>query len=259
MKFASLGSGSAGNALLISAASGQTETTVMLDCGFGPRQTEQRLGRLGLSPENLSAIIVTHEHQDHIGGVYKFARRYRLPVWMSLGTYQETTEDAHDVEINICRDGEKFAVGDLELQPFTVPHDAREPLQYCASDGQHKLAVLTDAGQATAHMMHAMEKSDALVLECNHDSEMLRHSVYPSFLKQRIKSALGHLSNKDALDILSRLDQSRLKKVVGAHLSLANNSPALVRQALQEGVRAAVTEITIACQEEGFDWIQIAA
>lgn len=257
MKFASLGSGSEGNALLISTQSGTTRTTVMLDCGFGIRETERRLERLQLLPADLAGIIVTHEHQDHVGGVFKFARRHRLPVWLTFGTYQATRDRCDDVEIHICRDGAVFAIGDLELSPYTVPHDAREPVQYVASDGALRLGVLTDAGHATAHLIEALAACDALMLECNHDIQMLRDSAYPPSLKQRIGGDYGHLSNQMAGEILSGLDKSRLKRVVGAHLSLKNNTPELARAALTDAVTERI-EVMIACQEEGFAWLEVA-
>jgi phosphoribosyl 1,2-cyclic phosphodiesterase len=257
LKFASLGSGSEGNALLISAVSGTTDTTVMLDCGFGIRETERRLARLGVEPQDLSGIVVTHEHQDHIGGVFKFARRHRLPVWLSFGTYQAVRRDCTNITFHICRDGDRLAIGDLELTPYTVPHDAREPVQYLATDGRARLGVLTDAGQSTPHLVQALGGCDALMLECNHDRQMLANSAYPPSLKQRIGGAYGHLSNQAAAEILGALDQTRLKKVVGAHLSRANNTPDLARSALCGALAAAQTEIMIACQEDGFDWIEL--
>src|SRR5689334_5377342 len=142
LKFASLGSGSSGNALVMSTQSDTSRTTIMLDCGFGIRETERRLERLDLKPTDLFGIVVTHEHQDHVGGVFKFARRHRLPVWLSWGTYQAVQHDTAGVEVRICRDSERLVLGDLELTPYTVPHDAREPLQYVATDGHVKLGVL---------------------------------------------------------------------------------------------------------------------
>jgi phosphoribosyl 1,2-cyclic phosphodiesterase len=257
LKFASLGSGSEGNALLISTGSGTTTTTVMLDCGFAIRETERRLERLGMLPTGLAGIIVTHEHQDHVGGVFKFARRHGIPVWLSYGTYKAVRKDTDGVRFSFCRDGEAFAIGDLQIIPYTVPHDAREPVQYVASDGARRLGVLTDAGHSTPHLVSALGGCDALLLECNHDREMLANSTYPPSLRQRIGGRFGHLSNDSSAEILRALDKSHLKTVIGAHLSKQNNTAELARASLVEGVGGADVDIRIACQEEGFGWVEI--
>lgn len=229
----------------------------MLDCGFGIRETERRLARLNMTPGDLAGIIVTHEHQDHVGGVFKFARRHRLPVWLTFGTYQATRDRCDGVALHFCRDGSAFAIGDLELSPYTVPHDAREPVQYVASNGALRLGVLTDAGHATSHLIAALGACDALMLECNHDRQMLRDSTYPPSLKQRIGGDYGHLSNQTAGEILHELDKSRLQRIVGAHLSLKNNTPELARMALTDVVADRI-DVMIACQEEGFGWVGVA-
>jgi phosphoribosyl 1,2-cyclic phosphodiesterase len=255
MKFASLGSGSEGNALLMAADDGDHRSIVMLDCGFGLRETERRLQRLGLDPGDLSAIFVTHEHQDHVGGVFMLARRYRLPVWISYGTLQAVKHKAEGVDIRLCRDGESVVVGALELTPYTVPHDAREPLQYVATDGKKKLGVLTDAGTSTTHMLKALGGCDALLLEFNHDAMLLAQSSYPQSLKARIGGPFGHLSNDAAAAVLAGIDRSRLSKVVGAHLSRQNNTPDLARGAIASVLGEAEVEVMIACQDEGFGWL----
>ena len=257
MRFASLGSGSEGNALLVSSGSGNARTTVMLDCGFGIRETERRLARLELLPTDVSGIIVTHEHQDHVGGVFKFARRHGTPVWLTHGTAQAVGADLRGVATHFCRDAQVIALGTLQIRPYTVPHDAREPVQFVIDDGRRKLGVLTDAGHATPHLIDALGGCDALMLECNHDRAMLADSVYPPSLKYRIGGAYGHLSNQTSSEILSAIDQVRLKTVVGAHLSRHNNTAALAREALSAAIDAARTKILIACQEEGFSWIDI--
>jgi phosphoribosyl 1,2-cyclic phosphodiesterase len=231
----------------------------MLDCGFAIRETERRLQRLGVGPEDLGGIVVTHEHQDHVGGVFKFARRHHIPVWLSFGTYQAVQKDCAGVDFHFCRDGERLVIGDLELMPYTVPHDAREPVQYVVSDGQCRLGVLTDAGQSTPHMIDALGGCNALILECNHDRHMLANSTYPPSLRQRIGGAYGHLANETAAEILGMLDKSRLKMVVGAHLSRQNNTPELARAALDSAFGGEAADVRIACQDEGFGWLTVAA
>jgi phosphoribosyl 1,2-cyclic phosphodiesterase len=229
----------------------------MLDCGFAIRETERRLQRLGMLPADLAGIVVTHEHQDHVGGVFKFARRHRIPVWLSFGTWQAVRKDCDGVRFQLCRDSERFAVGDLELTPYTVPHDAREPVQYVADNGRFRLGVLTDAGQSTPHLIQTLGGCDALMLECNHDRQMLANSTYPPSLRQRIGGAYGHLSNDTSAEILSALDKSRLRTVVGAHLSQQNNTPELARAALCSSIESDSTQVMIACQEDGFDWVEL--
>ncbi len=261
MKFASLGSGSDGNALLISSSAHESEhqTLIMLDCGFAVKETERRLARLAVAPEQLRGIVVTHEHKDHAGGVFAFARRHKLPVWLSQGTFQAVRDSRRNVNINFCRDGERFVVGDLEIFPYTVPHDAREPLQYRVGNGSCSLGVLTDAGQATSHLIKALSGCDALVLECNYERQMLTDSTYPATLKRRVGGAYGHLSNNEAAAILAALDQSRLKLVVAAHLSRHNNLPELAQNALASVVDVQQTELLIANQEAGFGWRKVMA
>ena len=164
MRFASLGRGSEGNALLISAASGTTHTTVMLDCGFALRETERHLQKMGVAPTDIAGIVVTHEHQDHVGGVFKFARRHKIPVWLTFGTYQAVKKHCDEVTFKFCRDGECFVIQDIELKPYTVPHDAREPVQYVANDGCFRLGILTDAGQSASHLIRSLSGCDALIL-----------------------------------------------------------------------------------------------
>src|SRR5208282_4459292 len=209
MRFACLGSGSEGNGLLVEVDS----TRVLVDCGFGVRDTVARLSRIGVAAETVTAIVVTHEHSDHIGGVAAFAAR-----------------------------------------PFPVPHDAREPVQFVCSDGNWRLGVLTDLGTSTAYVESSLSGCDALVLECNHDLDMLANGDYPYPLKQRIAGRFGHLDNGAAAGLLTKIDTSRLKHLIAAHLSQHNNRPELARAALAEAIGCAGDWIGIADQQLGFDW-----
>nr|HET7858716.1 MBL fold metallo-hydrolase [Caldimonas sp.] len=168
IRFCSLGSGSTGNATVVEASGGITTTRLLVDAGFSLRELELRLARAGLEPTDLDAVFVTHEHSDHIGCAIAFAEKHRLAVWMSRGTWRAIGERAVPARLGFVRDGERVALGDLELTPFTVAHDAAEPLQLRCSDGNASVGVLTDLGSITEHMLDGVRGVDALVLECNH-------------------------------------------------------------------------------------------
>jgi len=255
MRFASLGSGSRGNAMVVEAGG----TYVLLDCGFGIRDTERRLARLGVLPESLAAILVTHEHSDHVAGVFKFGRRHGIPVWLTHGTLAAAPVAQGGMPALSIIDGHSvYALGSLQIFPYPVPHDAREPVQYVIGDGVRRLGVLTDAGSLTPHLVAMLDACDALVLECNHDAELLSSSAYPLSLKRRIAGRLGHLDNASAAALLHRIDVGRLQHIVAAHLSEQNNRPQLAVSALAEALGCAPEWIGVADQESGFGWRQIA-
>ena len=252
MRFALLGSGSKGNATLVE----KNNTRLLVDAGFSVREIEHRLGRLGRSASELSAILVTHEHSDHINGVGALARKYHIPVWMTPGTWKrQRTGDVPHLSLFSCH--QDFVVGDLHVHPFPVPHDAREPSQFVFSDGDKRLGILTDTGMVTRHIEEQLDGCDALILECNHDSEMLETGPYPPSLKRRVGSNLGHLSNDQAEAIVSHIDGSRLQHLVAAHLSEKNNSPQLACEALSRGLDCEEEWIALADQDEGLDWRQV--
>lgn len=256
MRFASLGSGSAGNGLIVEA---QT-TRLLLDCGFGLADTVKRLARLGLAPEQLSGIVVTHEHDDHAGGVFKLANKYRIPVWLTHGTLamvERYLPKQCGFTMHLIDSHMPFSVGDLQVHPFPVPHDAREPVQFTFSDGARKLGVLTDTGTSTPHIEIMLSGCDALALECNHDLDMLMHGPYTWPLKQRVSGRLGHLDNASSAALLAKLDNSKLQHLMAAHLSAQNNSPALAQKALSDVLNCATEWIGIADQELGFNWREI--
>ena len=254
MRFKSLGSGSSGNATLVQ-STGSDTCNLLIDCGFGLRQLVQRLEKSGLRPNQLDAIFVTHEHGDHTGCVQALSNQYNIPVWMSAGTATAMSFDNASGLLHTACDGDVIALNGLQLNPFTVPHDAREPLQLTCTDGAAKLGVLTDLGHATAHVLSQLQGCHALMLECNHDADMLAASVYPPFLKQRVGGHFGHLANSQAASIAGAVLHSRLKHVVAAHLSQQNNSPELVKNSLTQAMSCSVSDILIASQAEGSPWL----
>jgi phosphoribosyl 1,2-cyclic phosphodiesterase len=257
VRFASLGSGSEGNALVVEAQCGTTMTRVLLDCGFSAKEVERRLARLGFGIDSLDAILITHEHGDHIGSALALARKWSIPLHMSWGTARAVGADEADVDLHVLWGDEAVAIGDLSVLPYTVPHDAREPLQFVFSDGAGRLGVLTDVGTSTPHISAVLSGCDALVLECNHDVRMLAASCYPPSLKARIGGNHGHLNNDAAAEILASLDRTKLRFLVAAHLSQQNNSPELAQAAMAAVLGAAATDVQVASQDGGFDWLSL--
>lgn len=257
MRFCSLGSGSAGNATLVEAASGTTTTRVLVDCGFSLRELSARLGRIGLAPDDIDAVFVTHEHGDHVGCAATLARKHGVALWTSRGTWRAIGQPDLPAPPCFARDSEPIAIGDLALLPYTVPHDASEPLQLTFSDGQSRLGVLTDAGISTPHLLAHLQTCDALLLEFNHDRERLARSSYPASLKARIGGRLGHLANDTAAEILGACLHGAMRHVVAAHLSEQNNSPELVRDAMARATGASGDEFVVADAAVGFGWLSL--
>lgn len=254
IRFASLGSGSSGNALLVESGA----TRLLIDCGFGLKETAARLNRLNIEPADLTGVLVTHEHSDHVGGVFRLARRHDLPVWLTYGTYMASMSASEGADCRVIDSHDPLAIGDLEVLPYPVPHDAREPVQYVFSDGSQRLGVLTDAGEVTAHMRAMLSGCHGLVLECNHDAGMLANSTYPAILKRRIAGRYGHLENLAAAELLASIDTSRLQHLVAAHLSERNNLPELAIRALAAAMNCTEDWVGVADQEAGFAWRQLA-
>lgn len=255
LRFCSLGSGSSGNATLVEASAGITTSRLLIDCGFALKELERRLDRVGLQPEAIDAVFVTHEHGDHVGCAVSLARRHGIPVWMSRGTWQAIGAPDLEGRLHFARDAVAIEVGDLMLSPYTVPHDAREPLQLRCSDGATHLGVLTDAGSVTPHLLAHLRGCAALLIECNHEPELLARSSYPASLKARIGGSHGHLSNDTAADILAASLHGALRHVVAAHLSEQNNRPDLARRALGSACGTPGNEIHVADPEAGFGWL----
>ena len=256
LRFRSLGSGSTGNATVVESG-GLFPFRILVDCGLGIKQLQSRLLRAGLQPEDVNAIFITHEHSDHVGCARAVALRYKIPVWMSKGTYAAIGSPDFDGLLRIARDGQTIDLGGLEITPFTVPHDAREPLQMTCTDGGAKLGVLTDLGHATADVMRKLAGCHALILEFNHDTELLERSSYPFFLKQRVGGLYGHLSNLAAAEIARQLSHDGLKHIVAAHLSVQNNRPLLVRDLIAEALSRQAEEIVVAAPDLGCDWLYL--
>lgn len=252
MRIASLGSGSKGNGTLID----DGNTCVLIDLGFSLKETERRLARLNLSPIDIDAVLVTHEHSDHIHGVGPFARKFKRPVYLTPGTHSNSKVGVlpHLRSINCHK---PFHIGTLEIEPVPVPHDAREPCQYLVSSNGLRVGVLTDLGHITRYVIEQYSVCHALLLECNHDVQMLAEGPYPYPLKQRVGGSHGHLNNEQAAKLLADIQINELKHLIISHVSEQNNAPHLAQAAVEAQLEGWQGSLKVADQNAGFDWIDI--
>lgn len=251
MKIASLGSGSKGNATIVSA----NGTTILVDCGFSLRQFEKRLALLEIEPKDIDAVLLTHEHSDHCGGVVRLASKFNIPVWTTYGTGRAVFDSTSDFKK--LAGGQLTTIGSFDVLPVTVPHDASEPVQFvfCHNETGRKLGILTDTGHITQHIIEAYKDLDGLLLEFNYDQSMLDNGPYPFHLKQRVAGSHGHLSNEQSIGLLQEINTQKLSCLIAAHISEKNNCPSIVEKQLNQ--LSAIPQPIMASQEAGFDWIKV--
>ena len=253
MKFASLGSGSKGNATIIDTEHG----CLMIDCGFSIKETTRRLERIAKSPQDISAILVTHEHSDHWKGVLPFSSKFSIDVYATAGCYRAVNVSPSSSKLfKIVCSHTGFMINRVQVQPIPVPHDANEPVQYIFSYDQYRLGILTDVGNITPYIIQQYNNCTGLLVEANHDVELLQAGVYPKFLKDRVAGQWGHLNNAQTASLLSAIDQQSIQKLVIGHISESNNNSARVKQAIED-VFASSEKIIYANQNEGFDWVYL--
>jgi phosphoribosyl 1,2-cyclic phosphodiesterase len=257
LRFRNLGSGSSGNATVVESRCGTGVTRLLVDCGLGIKQLDARLAQAGLLASQIDAVFITHEHGDHVGCVLRLAQRERIPTWMSHGTHVGMGSPDMDGLLRLAKDGVAITLDALEIKPFTVPHDVREPLQVTCSDGDKRLGIVTDLGHVTAHVEAQLAGCHALLLECNHDPDLLAASRYPPFLKKRVGGQYGHLSNEASATLARSLHHDGLKHLVAAHLSAQNNRPELARAALALALDCAASDFGVADPLQGTDWLEI--
>lgn len=256
MRFCSLGSGSGGNSTLIETTRGGRVSRVLIDCGFSLRELERRLGLRGVALSDIDAVFVTHEHGDHVGCAASLQRRCGTPLWASAGT-QAAARSLRALPVQVARADQAIVVYGLELTPIAVPHDATEPLQMRCSDGVASVGVLTDFGSIELGLTERLTGCHALLVDSNHDPDLLETGPYPWPLKRRIAGPHGHLSNAQAADLVRASHHTGLRHVVAAHLSEQNNRPELARMVLAAALGTTATDIVVATADSGSPWLDL--
>lgn len=250
MKLASLGSGSGGNATLLDTGDG----LILIDCGFSLSQTERRLAALGRSAADIVALLVTHEHSDHIAGVARLAAKYQLPVYLTRGTAYKLGE-VEALGCQIVRDDEPFHLQGVDITPVAVPHDAREPVQFVFERDGLKAGVVTDLGSLTPRVIQAYRDCHLLLVEANHDLDMLARGPYPKSVQRRVAGRWGHLNNTQTAAFIEAVNSNAsLRCLVLGHISGQNNHQDLVAAAVAD-VTQDLDQLHFASQDAALDWI----
>lgn len=253
LQFVSLGSGSNGNATLVRVA----DTLLLIDAGFSARALCDRMVSVGVSPDDLTAILISHEHSDHVQGVGVLARKYQIPVWLTRGTLGRLKDNKLPAVETIHPHG-SFCVGDAKVSPFPIPHDAAEPCQYVIGDGQRRFAIATDMGFVTPYVRSHLAAVDALLLESNYDGEMLQNGSYPYALRGRIDGRYGHLSNDQAAEFAMAIEHSGLQRLCLGHLSENNNTPDCAYTAVAGRLRRGGDDLQVLKRKMVGEWFEVA-
>jgi len=242
-----LASGSKGNSIYIATPG----VRLLIDAGLSAREIERRLKRIGVRADDLDAVVITHEHRDHVSGLGPLSRRYRLPVFLNRATRGNLPDQVGSLADCVeFVTGRSFSVADLTFHPFSLSHDAADPVGLTLVNGESKMGICTDLGRATRLVEHHLQECRLLLLEANHDIGMLTKGPYPWSLKQRIRSASGHLSNEESRELLARVFGEALERVILGHLSEVNNRPETVLEAFTELRHACSLHLTVASQHE---------
>ncbi|PWU08101.1 MAG: metal-dependent hydrolase [Verrucomicrobia bacterium] len=255
-----LGSGSAGNAMLIQSDS----TALLVDAGLSAKQLVARLKQCDVDPFALKGVLLTHEHSDHTGGLRVFCTKYEIPCYCNSLTAEALKSELTRVLCRVFRNGTEFTIGDIRVRPFSVPHDAADPLGFCLAHDDVLFGVLTDLGHAPGLVLESLRGIHGLLIETNHDEALLHQDIKrPWAIKQRILSRHGHLSNASAAHVVRQLlDSSPLEHVILGHLSKDCNRPELATQRVDEELKAAghsSTKISCATQEAITETIMLGA
>ena len=250
MRFCSLGSGSRGNATLVESAG----CRVLVDNGFSLRELYRRLRSVEVEPNSIDVLLLTHEHGDHVKGVWSFARRHRVEVWTTPGTWRAVGAPQIPALRLLSGQGQSVKIDGLHIRSYPVPHDAREPCQFLFEADGRRLGMLTDTGCVTPHMTEILQDCDALILELNHDPELLRRGPYPPSLRRRVAGDFGHLSNLQAAHLLDALPHHAIARLCVAHVSETNNHPDLVRASIRGVCESLADRTLILDQDQASAW-----
>lgn len=242
IKFCPLFSGSSGNALYLK----YNDTSILIDAGLSKKRITQAISDIGEDASKLNAILITHEHIDHTSGIGVMERGYNIPVYANISTWKNMPSFVGRIsQENICyfETGKKFTINDIEILPFGIPHDAADPVGYSFYLDSRKVTSVTDIGHLTDTILENIKGSDLLLMESNHDLDMLINGSYPGPLKKRIKGDFGHLCNKDCGDLIARYIEFGLKTIVLGHLSAENNTPQLAYDTIKQCIENSGYEI----------------
>ncbi len=250
-----LASGSKGNCLHVSTK----QSALLIDAGLSGVEIERRLAAKGYLPQDLTAIVITHEHSDHVRGAGILSRRFNIPVYINEKTFHACSNLGKIKDLEFFECGSSFRIEDIKINPFSISHDARDPVGLTLEYKDKKIGIATDLGIATTLVKEHLKACSLLYLESNHDPEMLINGSYPWHLKQRIKSRTGHLSNPDTRDLLTELQSQNqeLKHVILAHLSEENNTPEKALQTVRRGLNGASVCLEVAMPDRPGEIIQL--